>query len=55
MFDNKIKTLEAYLICDSELPDFYDEQLSVHLLRYIRPEALYSDFDSLIIAISSDI
>jgi FAD synthase len=27
VFDNKIKTLEAYLISDSELPDFYDEQL----------------------------
>ena len=46
--------MEAHLI-GSFSEDFYGERLSVELRKYIRPEALYSDFDSLIIAISSDI
>lgn len=54
-YDNSAKTVEAYLISDQDLVDFYDENVNLHLLRYVRPEALYSDFDSLIIAISADI
>lgn len=55
VYDNKVKTVEAYVITDHQLDDFYDEVVSVELLKYIRPEALYDDFDALIIAISSDI
>ena len=54
VYDNTAKTMEAHLI-GSFSEDFYGERLSVELRKYIRPEALYSDFDSLIIAISSDI
>ena len=54
VYDNAEKTMEAHLI-GSFNEDFYGERLSVELRKYIRPEALYSDFDSLIIAISSDI
>lgn len=43
------------MISDSELKDFYGELMTVHLLRYIRPEALFDNFDSLIIAITLDI
>ena len=54
-YDNKVKTVEAYVIADSELMDFYGETIYVELVKYIRPEALYDDFDALIIAISCDI
>jgi len=50
VYDNQEKTIEAYLIDDS-LPEFYDEQLEVTVQSYIRAEALFSDFDSLIQAI----
>lgn len=55
VYDNKVKTLEANLIAEEEFEDFYGEHLSVRLLRYIRPEALYDDFGALIIAISCDV
>lgn len=55
VFDNKVKTLEAYLISNDEIPDFHNSVISVNLLRYIRPEALFGDFDGLLIAISADI
>ena len=55
MFNNSEKTLEAHIISDEILPDFYGEVISVRLLRYIRAEALYSSFDALIIVISADI
>jgi FAD synthase len=55
VYNNSEKTLEAHIISDNQLQDFYGEVISVRLLRYIRAEALYSDFDALIIAISSDI
>jgi riboflavin kinase len=54
-YDNDVKTLEAYLISSEELPDFYGQQVTVQLRRYIRPEALFDTFDGLLIAISCDI
>ena len=55
VFDNKVKTLETHVISDEVFNDFYGEHMTVHLRRYIRPEALFDDFDSLIIAISCDL
>ena len=55
VYDNAQKTLEAYLISDENLDDFYGQSMQVHLKRYIRPEAWYDSFDALLIAISADI
>ena len=55
VYNNSEKTLEAHIISNETLSDFYGEIISVRLLRYIRAEALYSSFDALIIAISADI
>lgn len=53
-YDNLNKTVEAYLLGGLQ-PDFYGSQIDLRLSRYLRPEALYADFDALLIAISSDI
>jgi len=50
VYDNEQKTIEAYLITD-DLGEFYGEDLEVSIKAYIRAEALFSDFDSLIQAI----
>jgi riboflavin kinase/FAD synthetase len=55
VYNNSLKTLEAHIISDEPLQDFYGEIIEVNLVRFIRAEALYSDFDALIIAISCDI
>ena len=47
VYDNQERTIEAYLIDDS-LDEFYDEHLEVTVHAYIRAEALFGDFDSLI-------
>ena len=54
-YDNKEKTLEAYLISDSIIEDFYGEQVEINLLKYLRPETWFDSFDALIISISLDI
>ena len=55
-FDNATKTVEAYLITDGkQLADFHGDQMTLDLKRYLRAEAFYDDFESLIIAISLDI
>lgn len=55
VYNNAEKTLEAHIIDKNELVDFYGEEITVQLVKYIRAEALYADFDALIIAISADI
>ena len=50
MYENAAKTIEAYLI-DEKLTEFYGEDLELDVKAFIRAEALFSDFDSLIQAI----
>jgi hypothetical protein len=38
-----------------QLADFHGTQMTLDLKRYLRAEAFYDDFESLIIAISLDI
>ena len=47
VYDNAEKTIEAYLIND-RLQEFYGEDLTIDVKAFIRAEALFSDFDSLI-------
>ena len=60
VFDNAQKTVEAYLLPEvfaepEVIPDFYGEFVSLELKQYLRAEALFPDFDALLIAISCDI
>lgn len=50
VYENAAKTIEAYLI-DEKLTEFYGEDLELDVKAFIRAEALFSDFDSLIQAI----
>ena len=50
VYDNAEKTIEAYLITDL-LDEFYGDNLELHVNGFIRAEALFGDFDSLIQAI----
>lgn len=54
VYDNKERTIEAYLIAD-DLGEFYGQQLQLTVTAFIRAEALFGDFDSLIQAIQCDI
>ena len=55
VYDNVEKTIEAFLIHDFGDEDFYGIKLSLEVQSFIRAEALFSDFDSLIQAIQCDI
>ena len=50
VYDNAEKTIECYLIHDFE-EEFYGAHLTVSVKSFIRAEALFGDFDSLILAI----
>ena len=54
VYNNDFKTIEVYLISKFE-HDFYGENLEVNIDGFIRAEALFEDFDSLIWAIQCDI
>ena len=54
-YGNKAKTVEVFIIEDFGDNDFYGQQLRVNLKSYIRAEALFSNFDALILAIQCDI
>lgn len=47
VYENAEKTIEAYLI-DEKLTDFYGQDLNLDVKAFLRAEALFSDFDSLI-------
>ena len=51
VFDNAEKTIEVYIIHEFGDQEFYGEKLEIDIIEFVRAEALYSDFDSLIIAI----
>lgn len=54
VFDNAEKTIEAYII--NEFPEnFYGDHLALDVRGFLRAEALFGDFDSLIQAIQCDI
>jgi len=55
VYDNPERTVEAYLVHDFGEKLFYDDQLELKLISYVRAEALFGDFDSLILAIQCDI
>ena len=53
-YDNDQKTIEVFLV-DKFENDFYDEILELDIKYFLRAEALFGNFDSLILAIQSDI
>lgn len=55
VYENDQKTVEVFLIHDFEGEEFYGHTLSVSLQNYIRAEALFANFDALILAIQCDI
>ena len=55
VFDNEEKTIEAFLVHDFEGEEFYGAELELEVRGFVRAESLFSDFDSLILAIQCDI
>lgn len=54
MYNNAQKTVEVFIL-HTFPEDFYGEILQVDLRYFIRGEALFGNFDTLILAIQSDI
>ena len=54
MYDNALKTVEVFIL-HTFPEDFYGAVLQVDLCYFIRGEALFGNFDTLILAIQSDI
>lgn len=54
VYDNEQKTVEVFIIHQFE-EDFYGSNLSVDLKSFLRAEALFANFDALILAIQCDI
>ena len=50
VYDNEARAVEVFLIHTFE-QDFYGEQLAVNLKSFVRAEALFASFDSLILSI----
>ena len=48
VYDNAEKTIEAFLVHDFSGEEFYGAHLSLTVMNFIRAEALFGDFDSLI-------
>ena len=55
VYDNAEKTIEAFLVHDFGGEEFYGAHLSLEVVSFVRAEALFSDFDGLILAIQCDI
>ena len=51
VYNNAEKTIEAFLVHDFGELEFYGGHLSLEVKNFIRAEALFSSFDSLILAI----
>jgi FAD synthase len=54
-YDNEKKAIEAHLIVESELEDFYGEELRVLLCGYLRDETSFNGLEDLISCINCDI
>eukprot|EP00353_Schmidingerella_taraikaensis_P006718 CAMPEP_0185593756 /NCGR_PEP_ID=MMETSP0434-20130131/72531_1 /TAXON_ID=626734 ORGANISM="Favella taraikaensis, Strain Fe Narragansett Bay" /NCGR_SAMPLE_ID=MMETSP0434 /ASSEMBLY_ACC=CAM_ASM_000379 /LENGTH=186 /DNA_ID=CAMNT_0028220585 /DNA_START=541 /DNA_END=1099 /DNA_ORIENTATION=+ len=48
VYDNAEKTIEAFLVHDFEDREFYGSHLTLEVGSFIRAEALFADFDTLI-------
>lgn len=54
-YKNEKKAIEAHLITDGALDDFYDERLSVTVCGYLRDETSFKSLEELISCINEDI
>ena len=54
VYDNDTRTVEVFIIHQFN-QDFYGAHLDVSLVSFIRAEALFANFDALILAIQCDI
>ena len=54
-YKNERKAVEAHLMVEGDMADFYDDRLSVLVLGYLRDEANFSGLDELISCINEDI
>ena len=48
VYDNQEKAIEAFLVHDFKGEDFYGSHLALTVQSFIRAEALFADFDTLI-------
>ena len=53
--ENKEKIVEAHLIVNEPISDFYNEVMRLQLLGFLRPEKKFDSFPDLVQAISNDI
>lgn len=53
--ENKEKIVEAHLILDDPIPDFYDEVMRLLLIGFLRPEEKFGSFSELVAAITNDV
>jgi riboflavin kinase len=53
--ENKEKIVEAHLILDDPIPDFYDEVMRLLLIGFLRPEEKFGSFPELVAAITNDV
>jgi riboflavin kinase len=54
-FENKERTVEAYITHDFQGRDFYDAQMNLLVCAFIRPQAKFESFQHLIDAITADV
>lgn len=53
--ENKEKIVEAHLILEEEMTDFYDEVMRLSLIGFLRPEKKFDAFPDLVAAINDDV
>jgi len=53
--ENKEKIVEAHLILETEMSDFYEEVMRLSLLGFLRPEQKFDSFPALMEAITNDV
>jgi hypothetical protein len=52
--ENPVKIIEAHLLSDESIPDFYGATLRLQLLGFLRPEQKFPSFPDLIAQIHAD-
>jgi riboflavin kinase len=53
--ENKEKIVEAHLILEEDMTDFYDEVMRLSLIGFLRPEKKFDSFPDLMAAITNDV
>jgi riboflavin kinase len=53
--ENQEKIIEAHLILDEPMPDFYGETMRLLLVGFLRPEKKFESFPALMAAIKNDV